>query len=127
MIFEVRGSAGKSQNFRNSPPPSLPLSLREPCGIVFRKLKSVLFPADVVDAAKACLPQGPTVTNPEVLGCIDFSLSPEQMLKLEVPHSMFGSSEICRSVKFHAVFFSSFLSFFQDEKDQKNVKVQKIK
>ncbi|OQV13808.1 hypothetical protein BV898_12027 [Hypsibius exemplaris] len=51
---------------------------------------------EVVDAAKACLPQGPIVTSPEVLGCIDFSLSPEQLLKLDVPHSMFGSGEICR-------------------------------
>ncbi|GAU87643.1 hypothetical protein RvY_00459-2 [Ramazzottius varieornatus] len=51
---------------------------------------------DVVNAAKACLPQGPNITNPEVLPCIDFSLSPDQMLKLETPHSMFGSAEICR-------------------------------
>ena len=50
----------------------------------------------MVDAAKACLPQGPNITNPEVLACIDFSLGPDQMLKLETPHSMFGSAEICR-------------------------------
>ncbi|OQV13905.1 hypothetical protein BV898_11900 [Hypsibius exemplaris] len=51
---------------------------------------------DVVDAAKLCLPRGGVVSQPQVLPCLDFTLNPDQLLKLEEPHSIFGSGEICR-------------------------------
>ncbi|GAV01753.1 hypothetical protein RvY_12412 [Ramazzottius varieornatus] len=55
--------------------------------------------ADVVTAAKACLPrprgEGQPPTNLQVLPCLDYSLSPDQLMKLDKPQSVFGNEEVC--------------------------------
>lgn len=65
---------------------------------------------DVVAAAKACLPHG-AVKNPEVLQCLDFSLTPDQLVKLQEAHSIFSNGEICRSV--WPSLFNLIILFFQ--------------
>jgi hypothetical protein len=51
---------------------------------------------DIVSAVKECLPRGGVVLHPEVLPCLDFSLTPDQLLKLEEPHSIFANGEVCK-------------------------------
>ncbi|OQV13906.1 hypothetical protein BV898_11901 [Hypsibius exemplaris] len=55
---------------------------------------------DVVDAVKVCLPKtNAPIGDGEmirILPCMDFSLKPQQLLKLHRPHSIFGNQEVCR-------------------------------
>ena len=55
---------------------------------------------DVVAAAKVCLPKKVNgkegLVNSEILPCLNYILTPEHLVKLDKPQSVFGSPEICR-------------------------------
>lgn len=70
-------------------------------GIVhFRLTNELIAVVDVVTAVKACLPrptsEGQPPTNLQVLPCLDYSLSPDQLMKLDKPQSVFGNEEVCQ-------------------------------
>ncbi|XP_055347585.1 uncharacterized protein LOC129594798 isoform X2 [Paramacrobiotus metropolitanus] len=51
---------------------------------------------DLVTAARACIPRSDNIAHPEVLACLDFSVTPDQLVSLSEAKSMFSNGEICR-------------------------------